>query len=74
MQPISQTSYDLNNELLIRYSSHGLNTELLVRYSGHGLNNEPFDEQTNLDHLNTELVRYSDPHCKCHQFLQYSIL
>ena len=49
-QPISQTTYDLNNELL-------------VRYSGHGLNNEPFEERTVLDHSNTELVRYSDPHC-----------
>ena len=48
MQPISQTPYDLNNEPL-------------VRYSGHGLNNEPFNEQTVLDHLNTELVHYSDP-------------
>ena len=23
----------------------------------------PFNEQTVLDHLNTKLVRYSDPHC-----------
>ena len=49
-QPISQKPYDLNNELL-------------VRYSGHGLNNEPFDEQTVLAHLNTEQVCYSDPLC-----------
>ena len=49
-QPISQTPYDLNKELL-------------VRYSGHGLNNKPFNERTNLDHLNTKLVCYSDPHC-----------
>ena len=62
-QPISQTAYDLNNELLVHYSSHGLNNELLVRYSGHGLNNEPFDERTVLDHSNTKLVRYSGPHC-----------
>ena len=62
-QPISQTPYDLNNELLVRYSGHGLNNELLVRYSGHGLNNEPFGNRTILDHLNNELVRYSDPHC-----------
>ena len=67
MQPISQTMYDLNSELLVRYSSHVLNNKLLVRYSSHGLNNEPFNEQTILDHLNTELVCYSDPHCilKC---------
>ena len=62
-QPISQTPYDLNNKLLVRYSGHGLNNELLVHYSGHGLNNEPFDNQTVLDHSNTELVCYSDPHC-----------
>ena len=41
-----------------------LNNGLLVRYSGHGLNNGPFDDRTNLDHLNTELVRYSDPRCR----------
>ena len=64
-QPISQTPYDLNSKLFVRYSSHGLNTKILVCYSGHGLNNEPLYEQTILDHLNTELVRYSDPHCKC---------
>ena len=39
------------------------NTELLVRYSDGGLNKEPFDDRTALNHLNTELVRYSDPHC-----------
>ena len=49
-QPISQTTYDLNSKLLVRYSSHDLN-------------NEPFKEQTVLDHLNTEQVCYSDPHC-----------
>ena len=48
-QPINQTPYDLNNELLFCYL-------------GHGLNNEPFNERTNLDNLNTELVCYSDPH------------
>ena len=47
---ISQTTYNLNSELLVCYSSHDLN-------------NEPFNEQTILDHLNTKLVRYSDPHC-----------
>ena len=63
-QPISQTTYDLNTELLVLYSSHVLNNDILVHYSIHNLNNEPFDEQTStLDHLNTELVRYSYPHC-----------
>ena len=37
------------------------NSELSVPYSRHGLNNVHFNEQTVLDHLNTELVRYSDP-------------
>ena len=53
----------MNNELLVRYSSHDLNSELLVRYSDGGLNKEPFNDRTALNHLNTELVRYSDPHC-----------
>ena len=60
-QPISQTPYDLNNELLVRYSSHGPNNKLLVRYSGHGSNSEPFDERIVLDHLNTELVASQIP-------------
>ena len=51
MQPLSQTTYDLKSELLVCYSSHYLN-------------NKPFDERTILDHLNTELVGYSDPHGK----------
>ena len=42
-----QTFYLLNRELLIRYSRHGLNTDNWM--------NELF-----LDHLNTELVCYSD--------------
>ena len=63
MQPISQTTYNLNSELLVRYSSHVLNNELLFRYSSHDLKNKLFEEPTVLDHLNTKLVRYSDPHC-----------
>ena len=43
MQPIIQTAYNMNNEPSVHYSSHDLNKE-------------PFDEQTILDHLNTELV------------------
>ena len=37
-------------------------SKLLVHNSRHGLNNGPFDEQAVLDHLNTQLVSYSDPH------------
>ena len=40
-----------------------LSSELLVHYSRHGLNNGPFNERTVLEHLNTKLVFYSDPHC-----------
>ena len=43
MQLISQTPYDRNSKLLVGYLSHDLN-------------NKPFDEQTILGHLNTELV------------------
>ena len=41
MQPIGQTTYDLNNELLVCYLSHYLN-------------NKPFKRWTILDHSNTE--------------------
>ena len=41
---------------------NGALIKLLVRYSSHDLNNEPFNERTVLEHLNTELVGYSDPH------------
>ena len=34
-----------------------------VRYSDHGLNTRPFNDRTGFNHLNTGLVRYSDPHC-----------
>ena len=36
-QPISQITYDLKSELLVRYSSLVLNKELLVRYSSQTL-------------------------------------
>ena len=36
---------------------------MVVRLSNGGLNKEPFDERTVFNHSNTELVRYSDPHC-----------
>ena len=62
-QPISQTTYDLNSQILVRYSSHVLYNKFLVPYSSHDLNKEPFKELTILDHSKTELVRYSDLHC-----------
>ena len=73
MQPISQTTY-LNRELLVRYPSHVLNYELLVCYSSHDLNNEPFKERTVLDHLNTELICYSDPHSMLIFILMFGLL
>ena len=36
---------------------------MVVRYSDHHLNTGPLGDQTTFDHLNTRLVRYSDPHC-----------
>ena len=33
-----------------------------LNITGH-LNNGPFNDWTTLNHLNTGLVRYSDPHC-----------
>ena len=50
MQPISLTTFDLNSKFLVCYSSHDLIKE-------------QFKEQTILNHLNTELVCYSDLHC-----------
>ena len=43
----------------------GLNNKIFVLYSSHGLNNEPFNDWTVFNHLNTELVCYSDPHFIC---------
>ena len=39
------------------------NSELLVCYSRHALNNRAFEEQTVLNHFNTQLFCYSDPRC-----------
>ena len=50
MQLNIQTTYDLNTN------------KLLVCYSSHGLTNQLFNYQTGLDHLNTKVVHYSDPH------------
>ena len=49
IQAISHATYDLNNKLLVPYSSHDLK-------------NGPFIDRTVLNHLNTKLVRHSDPH------------
>ena len=46
----------------------------VVRYSSHGLNKEQINDQTTFDHLNTELVRYSDPHCNGETGATYFIL
>ena len=40
-------NYDLNNKLLICYSSYGMN-------------NRPFNDRTDLDYSNTELVGHLD--------------
>ena len=62
-QTICQTTYNLNNELLVSYSSHVLINEPLVPYLSDDLNNEPIEEQTILNDLNTKQVCYSDPYC-----------
>ena len=40
-----------------------------VRISDHHSNTEPFDNRTQIYHLNTKLVRYSDGYCICAQGL-----
>ena len=40
-----------------------LNRLFSVRFSDHHLNTGPFDNQTQIYHLNTRLVRYSDGYC-----------
>ena len=34
-------------------------------FSDHHLNTEPFDNQTQISHLNNRLVQYSDGYCNC---------
>ena len=69
---VRYSSHDLNSKLKVHHSSHqssnlwttyDLNSKLSVHFSNYGLNNEPFKEKTILNHSNTELVCYSDPHC-----------
>ena len=38
-------------------------TDFRSRYSEPHSNNRSFNDQTNLDHLNTRLARHSDPYC-----------
>ena len=63
---ISNHGKNFGNQMPIGYRTfYHSNRELLVRYARHGLNNWPLEERIVLDHLNTELVSYSDPHCTC---------
>ena len=50
--------------LIVKYENKGklFYSLLIIIFNGRS-NNGPFGEQTGLDHLNAELVRYSDPHC-----------
>ena len=61
-------------QMVVQYSDHHLNTGPVFKWcSEHRtkfcpvfkwhLSNRPFGDQTTFDHLNTRLVRYSDPHC-----------
>ena len=46
----------------IIHGTYDLINRPLVHYSGQGLNKGPFDKPSKRDDLNTELVKYSDPH------------
>ena len=61
---ISYPGKKFGNQMWFGYQTfYPLNSKQLVCYSRCALNNRPFDQWTVLDHLNTELVCYSDPHC-----------
>ena len=61
---ISDHGKKFGNQMPFGYRTfYQTNSKLLVCYSRHGLNNGPFNEQNVLNHLNTEIVHYSDPHC-----------
>ena len=61
-------------QMVVQYSDHHLDTGLVFKwwseywtkfspvFKWHS-NNRPFGDLTAFDHLNTRLVRYSDPHC-----------
>ena len=59
------TSHDLNTEIKVFYSSHHSRNLSVkpISQTTYDLNSKLLDEQTVLDHLNTKLVCYSDPHC-----------
>ena len=57
MQPISQKTYDMNNKLFVCYSIHYLKNKSFDEWTI-----GQFKHWTVLDHSNTELVHYSDPH------------
>ena len=47
-------------QMVVGYSDHHLNTGPVFKWHS---NNRPFGDRTTIDHLNTRLVQYSDPHC-----------
>ena len=54
----------------ISYTTYNLINRLLVCYSSHDLDNKPFNDPTGLDHTNTKLVFYLNPHCVCFFYFQ----
>ena len=61
-------------QMVVQYSDHHLNTSPVFKWCSQcqtkfspvfkwHSNNGSFGDRTTFDHLNTRLVRYSDPHC-----------
>ena len=75
---VRYSGHGLNSKLLIRYSGHEVGWLMAwianFLFASHDLNKEPFDNQTVINHSNTELVVYSDPHCICNMMSQPSVL
>ena len=64
-------SHDLADHLNTRH--FGPWTDFLSLFSDHHSNTGPFDNQTQIYHLNTRLVWYSDGYCKCFFQIQVSL-
>ena len=71
-QLFDYSSNSLNNILFVHYSGHeksvsqvihDLSNKVSVHYLKNGLKNGRFDDRTAFHHLNSWLVRYSDPNC-----------
>ena len=63
-------SHDFADFLNTGILNHKL--DFLVRFSDRHLNTGPFDNQTQIYHLNTRLVQYSDGYCSL--VLEFSLI